>query len=107
MTAATAGTAVGGPANMADVAPFSIRVSRRSPALGSGRLGPLPLVSAPNGVTRGRVILVPGSRCGFLFGGNAASPWNWQPAGSWSVPAAPKSIGVEISPPSGSVIFLM
>ena len=100
------GSVVGGDASMADVAPFSIRVSRYSPAFGSGRFA-LPLISAPNGVNRSRIVPVPVRRCGFLLGELSASPWNWQPAEAWQAETAPKSIGVEISPPSGSFIILM
>ena len=100
------GNVVGGPADMANVAPFSIRVSRSSPAFDSKRLDALPLVSAPNGVNRSRVVPVPTNRCAHLLGDNAASPWNWQPAEAWGTETTPKSIGVEISPPSGFFIFL-
>ncbi len=78
----------------------SVRIS------GGGTLA-LPLISASSGVNRSRVVLVPARRCGFLLGELSASPWNWQPAEAWQAETAPKSIGVEISPPSGSFIILM
>ena len=100
------GNVVGGPADMADVAPFSIRVSRTSPAFDSKRLGALPLVSAPNGVNRSRVVPVPANRCAYLLGENAAAPWNWQPAETWCSETAPKAIGVEIDPPGGFILLV-
>ena len=100
------GNVVGGPADMANVAPFSIRVSRSSPAFDSKRLGALPLVSAPNGVNRSRVVPVAANRCAFLLGENAAAPWNWQPAGSWGAGTAPKAVGVEIDPPGGFILLV-
>ncbi len=100
------GSAVGGGASMDDVAPFSVRVSPLSPAFEARRLGALPLISAPEGVTPSRVAAVPANRCHFLLGENAAAPWNWESAGAWNAQEQPHAVGVEIDPPGGFILLI-